>query len=137
MIFAWYVVSLCLYDTFGTLFDVNVVSLYPEKFTGLNERRTVQAMGTILGIVGLVLAAIIPPMFITTGVALTYRSSALVTFGVGFIFLALMIPGIFETKKVTRSLPLTAGEPGPPGKAGRFFCHCPDCVLQQTLSWAR
>jgi GPH family glycoside/pentoside/hexuronide:cation symporter len=25
-IFAWYVISLCLYDTFGTLFDVNVVS---------------------------------------------------------------------------------------------------------------
>jgi Na+/melibiose symporter-like transporter len=57
-------------------------------------------MGTILGIIGLVLAAIIPPMFITTGVALTYRSSALVTFVVGFILLALMIPGIFETKQV-------------------------------------
>jgi GPH family glycoside/pentoside/hexuronide:cation symporter len=99
-IFAWYVVSLCLFDTFGTLFDVNAVSLYPDKFTGLNERRVVQAMGTILGIIGLVLAAVIPPMFITTGVALTYRNSALVTFGIGFIFLALMIPGIFETKQV-------------------------------------
>jgi GPH family glycoside/pentoside/hexuronide:cation symporter len=100
LIFAWYVVSLCLYDTFATLFDVNAVSLYPEKFTGLNERRVVQAMGTLLGIVGLVLAAVIPPMFITTGVAVTYRSSALVTFGVGFLFLVLMIPGIFETKKL-------------------------------------
>lgn len=99
-IFAWYVVSLCLYDTFGTLFDVNAVSLYPEKFTGLNERRVVQAMGTSLGIIGLVLAQIIPPMFITTGVAVTYRNSALVTFGLGFIFLLLMIPGIYETKKL-------------------------------------
>ena len=100
LIFAWYVVSLCLYDTFGTLFDVNAVSLYPDKFKGLNERRLVQAMGTILGIIGLVLAAIIPPMFITTGEPLTYRTSALVTFGVGFLFLVLMIPGIYETKKV-------------------------------------
>jgi glycoside/pentoside/hexuronide:cation symporter, GPH family len=99
-IFAWYVISLCLYDTFGTLFDVNVVSLYPEKFTGLNERRLVQAMGTSLGIIGLVLAAIIPPMFITTGVAVTYRNSALVTLGLGFFFLLLMLPGIYETKKV-------------------------------------
>jgi GPH family glycoside/pentoside/hexuronide:cation symporter len=99
-IFAWYVVSLCLFDTFGTLFDVNVVSLFPEKFTGLNERRVVQAMGTTLGIIGLVLAAVIPPMFITTGEALTYRNSALVTFGVGFLFLALMIPGIYETRKL-------------------------------------
>ena len=101
-IFAWYVVSLCLFDTFGTLFDVNAVSLYPDKFKGLNERRTVQGMGTILGIVGLVLAAVIPPMFITTGVALSYRTSALVTFGAGFVFLALMIPGIFETRQVPR-----------------------------------
>jgi glycoside/pentoside/hexuronide:cation symporter, GPH family len=100
LIFAWYVVSLCLYDTFATLFDVNAVSLYPEKFKGLNERRVVQAMGTLLGIFGLVLAAVIPPMFITTGVAISYRSSALVTFGAGFVFLALMIPGIFETKKL-------------------------------------
>jgi glycoside/pentoside/hexuronide:cation symporter, GPH family len=100
LIFAWYAISLCLFDTFGTLFDVNAVSLYPEKFTGLNERRVVQAMGTILGIIGLVLAAVIPPMFITTGVALSYRNSALVTFLAGFVFLALMIPGIFETKKV-------------------------------------
>lgn len=100
LIFAWYVVSLCLYDTFGTLFDVNAVSLYPEKFTGLNERRVVQAMGTMLGIIGLVLAAVIPPMFITTGEALTYRSSALATFGIGFILLIIMIPGIYETKKV-------------------------------------
>lgn len=100
LIFAWYVVSLCLFDTFGTLFDVNVVSLYPEKFKGLNERRVVQAMGTILGIIGLVLAAVIPPMFITTGVALSYRNSALVTFGVGFILLVLMLPGIYETRQV-------------------------------------
>jgi GPH family glycoside/pentoside/hexuronide:cation symporter len=100
LIFAWYVVSLCLYDTFATLFDVNAVSLYPEKFTGLNERRLVQMMGTLLGIFGLVLAAVIPPMFITTGVTITYRHSALVTFGVGFLLLFLMIPGIFETKKL-------------------------------------
>jgi Na+/melibiose symporter-like transporter len=57
-------------------------------------------MGTNLGIIGLVLAAVIPPMFITTGVATSYRSSAMVTFGVGFIFLVLMLPGIFETKKL-------------------------------------
>lgn len=99
-IFGWYVISLCLYDVFGTLFEVNVTGLYPDKFKGLNERRTVQAMGTMLGILGLVLAAVIPPMFITTGEALTYRNSAFVTFAVGFIFLILIIPGIFETRQV-------------------------------------
>ena len=99
-IFAWYVVSLCAWDLFGTLFDVNAVSLFPEKFRGLNERRTVQAFGTILGIIGLVMAAIIPPMFITTGVAITYRNSAWVTVVIGLFLLLLMLPGTFESKQV-------------------------------------
>lgn len=99
-IFAWYVVSLCLFDVFGTLFDVNVVSLYQEKFRGLRDRRTVQAFGTILGIVGLVLAATIPPLFITTGEASTYRNSAMVTVGVGLFLFLLLIPGVIETAQV-------------------------------------
>jgi len=99
-IFAWYTISLCVYDLFGTLFDVNAVSLFPEKFRGLNERRTVQAFGTILGIIGLVMAAIIPPMFITTGVASTYKNSAWVTVVIGLVLLLFMLPGTFESKKV-------------------------------------
>lgn len=100
IIFAWYVISLCLYDVFGTLFEVNVVSLYPEKFRGLKERRVVQGFGTILGIIGLVLAAIIPPMFITTGIADSYRNSALVTVVIGIFLFVLIIPGAFETRQV-------------------------------------
>jgi len=99
-IFAWYTISLCAYDFFGTLFDVNAVSLFPEKFRGLNERRTVQAFGTILGIIGLVMAAIIPPMFITTGVASTYQNSAWVTVILGLVLLLFMLPGTFESKQV-------------------------------------
>ena len=99
-IFAWYVISLCLYDTFGTLYEVNALGLYPDKFKGLNERRMVQAIASCFGIVGLVLAAVIPPMFITTGEALTYRTSAWVTFLVGLVLLIFFIPGVFETKKV-------------------------------------
>ena len=121
LIFAWYVVSLCLYDTFATLFDVNAVSLYPEKFKGLNERRLVQMMGTLLGILGLVMAAIIPPMFITTGVAITYRHSALVTFGVGFLFLIFMIPGIYETKKLREDYRLRRENLAQQEKQAGFF----------------
>jgi len=100
LIFSWYLITLCIYDTFGTLYDVNAVSLYPDKFLGLNERRTVQGFGTILGIIGLVLAAIIPPLFITTGEAVTYRNSAMATLGIGLILFMIIIPGIFEDKKI-------------------------------------
>ncbi|MBD3255021.1 MAG: MFS transporter [Candidatus Lokiarchaeota archaeon] len=97
-VFLWFLVTICIYDTCNTMFDVNVLSLYPEKFRGLDERRTVQGFGTILGIIGLVLAAVIPPMFITTGVRETYQTAALVTTTFGIIIFLFAIPGVWEDK---------------------------------------
>ncbi|MBD3253898.1 MAG: MFS transporter [Candidatus Lokiarchaeota archaeon] len=102
-VFGYYLFSICLYDTTLTIYDVNVVSLYPDKFRGLNERRTATGFGTLLGMIGLVLAAIVPPMFITTGVAETYRIAALVTVSVGLVLFIFIIPGVWEDKK-TRTL---------------------------------
>ena len=99
LVFGWFLFSICIYDTCNTLFDVNVLSLYPDKFRDLDERRTVQGFGTIFGIIGLVLAAIIPPMFITTGVRETYQIASLVTACFGIIIFLFVIPGIWENKK--------------------------------------
>ncbi len=98
-VFLWFLSTICIYDTFNSLFDVNVLGLYPEKFQGLDERRTVQGFGTILGVIGLVLAATIPPMFITTGVRATYQTSALVTTSFGMFILIFALPGVWEDKK--------------------------------------
>ncbi len=110
-IFLWYVGTLCLYDTFLTLYDVNVISVYPDKFRGLDERRTVQGFGTILGITGLVLAAIIPPMFIKTFDPTSYVTASLVTVGVGVLMFLFILPGVYEDKKV-RALHLKRKEAG-------------------------
>jgi GPH family glycoside/pentoside/hexuronide:cation symporter len=99
-IFGWYVATLCLYDLFGTLFDVNAVSIFPEKFREPNERRTVQAFGTLLGIVGLVAANLLAPQFLVKGVASTYRNSAMFTAVAGILPFLLLIPGVFETRKL-------------------------------------
>jgi len=100
LIFSWYLGTLFLYDFLVAIWDVNVLSLFPDKFRGLNERRSVQGFGTILGILGLVLSAVIPPMFITTGVAPTYITAAVVTVIGALAFLLLAIPGIRENKAV-------------------------------------
>ena len=100
LIFGWYLGTLCLYDFLIAIWDINVLSLFPDKFRGLNERRSAQGFGTILGIIGLVLAALIPPMFITTGVAPTYITAALVTIVVGGFFFLMAIPGIKESQHV-------------------------------------
>jgi len=97
-VFGWFVMSVCLYDTFLTLYDVNVLSLYPEKFRGLGERKTVQGFGTILGILGLVLAAIVPPFIQDKTVPSTYVTAALMSVIVGFFLFLLMLPGAWEDK---------------------------------------
>ncbi|MCP4763901.1 MAG: MFS transporter, partial [archaeon] len=98
-IFLWLLFSLCLYDIFFTIFDVNAISLYPEKFRGQKERRTAQGFGTILGIVGLVLSFIIFPSFLTEDPA-SYPRAASVTVVIGFFIFFMILPGVFENKKI-------------------------------------
>lgn len=101
LIFGWYLGTLILYDTLLTLYDVNVISLYPDKFRGLKERRTVQGFGTILGILGLVLAFIVPSLFfIEEAVAQTYVNAAIFSVIFGCILFLFVIPGVYEDKKV-------------------------------------
>jgi GPH family glycoside/pentoside/hexuronide:cation symporter len=98
-VFLWMLISLCIYDTCISLFEVNTYSLFPDKFPDIKERKTVQSIGTILGLLGTTLAAIIPPMFITKGIQATYHTSSFVVFIGGFIFFALSIPGLWEDKQ--------------------------------------
>jgi GPH family glycoside/pentoside/hexuronide:cation symporter len=107
-IFLWYVLSLCLYDLLYTIMDINANSLYPEKFRNLNERRTSQGFGTILGIIGVVLAFLITGLVFPKSMVGLARSTK---FGyyqqagtislIGGIFLFLFqIPGLFENKNM-------------------------------------
>jgi len=100
LIFGWYLGTLCLYDTLLTIYDVNVISLYPDKFTGLDERRTVQGFGTILGILGLVLAAIVPPMIVDQNIPSTYPFMAMISAIVGMMIFLIVIPGVWENQRI-------------------------------------
>jgi GPH family glycoside/pentoside/hexuronide:cation symporter len=99
-IFAWYVGSLLLFDTFFTLYEINATSLFPVKFRTPEERRSVQGRGTFLGILGLVLAFTITGMIVKPSQVESYRQGALVSFGGGFLLFALLLPGVYETKRM-------------------------------------
>ncbi|MHA1602398.1 MAG: MFS transporter, partial [Promethearchaeota archaeon] len=98
-LFAWLLISLCLYDTFYTIFDVSGISLFPVKFSGLDERRETQMWGTILGIVGISLALSIPVSFIGKGQE-TYITAGWVSVIGGVILISFTIPGLFENKRL-------------------------------------
>jgi len=97
-IFAWYVGSLLLFDTFFTVYEINATSLFPVKFRKPEERRSVQGWGTLLGILGLVLAFVITGMIVNQNHPESYRQGALVSFAGGFLLFALLLPGVYETK---------------------------------------
>lgn len=102
LIFGWYLGSLCFYDTLVTLYEVNHTALYIDKFRSADERRTTQGFGTILGIIGMTLAATIPPIFIGANTLIPdgYITAAWVSLGVGLIIFLFVLPGIFEDKKL-------------------------------------
>ncbi len=98
LIFGWAIFSICLYDTLFTLWNVNALAMFPDKFRGPEERRTATSIATLLGMMGIVAGSIIAPMFIEEGVPQSYRVSAWVLVGIGIILFFIMIPGIYENR---------------------------------------
>lgn len=96
ILFAWLVISTCLYDTFGSIFNVNFYGLFPDKFRSESERRDAAGISTLVGTFGVALGAIVPPMFIVFGDRSTYAMQAGVVIIVCLIALALTVPGIRE-----------------------------------------
>lgn len=99
-IFSWYVGSFLLFDTFFTVYDINATSLFAVKFRNPEERRAVQGLGTLLGIPGLVLAFVITGMIVNQNHPESNRQGALVSFGGGFLYFALLLPGVYETMRL-------------------------------------
>lgn len=100
LIFAWFLITLIIYDTIFTLWNVNATAMYPDKFKGSSERRLATGIGTLMGMIGIAVGSIIPPMFIATGLPETYRTMAWVGVGIGFILFFFMLPGTRENKKM-------------------------------------
>jgi len=99
IIFGWLVFSTCLFDTFNSIFFVNYVSLFPDKFRTIEERRTATGIGTIVGIFGVALGAIIPPLLYTFGDLGSYMIQAGGIILVGIIGVFLLIPGSREDQE--------------------------------------
>ena len=66
----WFVISMCIFDTFASIFWVNYASLFPDKFRSTEERRTANGFSIFIGVFGTVSGAVVPPLFITFGASL-------------------------------------------------------------------
>ncbi|MFX0070897.1 MAG: MFS transporter [Candidatus Hermodarchaeota archaeon] len=93
ILFGWLLFSLCLFDTFCSLHWVNYASLYPDKFRSSEERRTSNGINILIGVIGTVSGAVVPPLFIIFGVKQSYIIQAGVVFLIALIALSLSLSG--------------------------------------------
>lgn len=92
-IFLWLVLTTCIFDTFNSVWWIGFSSLFPDKFRTIKERRTVQAIATPIGIIGITLGALIPPLLITYGNKESYLIQAGIMILLGLIIFVISIPG--------------------------------------------
>ncbi len=99
ILFGWLVFVTCLFDTFHSIFFVSFQSLFPDKFRSLKERRTTVGIQVVLGIIGVVLGAILPPLFYTYGDLESYVFQGLIVLVIALVTMILGIPGFREDQE--------------------------------------
>jgi Na+/melibiose symporter-like transporter len=85
-----------LFDTLHTLFFVNFQSLFPDKFRSVKERRTATGVQIFLGVIGIAIGSILPPLIYKYGDLTSYIVQALVVCFITIISFVFAIPGFRE-----------------------------------------
>jgi Na+/melibiose symporter-like transporter len=99
-LFLWLLVTICLFDTFFSMFNTNYNGLIPDKFRTDEQRLRISSFEVGLGIFGTVTGVVIPPMLIIYGVRSTFVTMAIVIGIIGIILVILQIYGIREDKSM-------------------------------------
>ncbi len=100
ILFAWLLFSTCIYDTFSSIFFVNFSSLFPDKWRSVKSRRLATGIQTPIGVFGVALGALIPPLIITDNSnADLYLIQAGLLVIIGFVVLGISIPGYKEDQR--------------------------------------
>lgn len=109
ILFAWMLFTMALFDTFHSLFFVNFMALFPEKHRSNKERRIASGIYIPIGVIGVALGALVPPLIFKYPGSLGYtRTAGLQSFIVQGVVVALIsllamllaIPGFREDKEL-------------------------------------
>ena len=99
-IFLYMVVTVCLYDSFYSMWEVNYQAVFPDKFRTQKERTNTSAIATVVGVFGIAAGFIVPPMFFEYGVRESYITCGLVMMLIGYFVMFLLLLGVKETPEM-------------------------------------
>jgi GPH family glycoside/pentoside/hexuronide:cation symporter len=101
-VFAWMVVTICLYDGLYSIWEVNYQSIFPDRFRGQRVRTQAAGISTFIGVFGIAAGFIIPPLFFEYGNRDSYLLSGWVIAGIAVAAAMLLMPGVRETPDMVR-----------------------------------
>ncbi len=108
-LFFWLLFTTCLFDTFHSILFVNFQSLFPDKYRSEQERRTASGIYIMIGVFGVAIGSIIPPLLFTYEDLPSFAIQGLIVAIITFIGFAVAIPGSREDQ-VTIDLYLSSQE---------------------------
>lgn len=100
LIFVWMVISVCLYDLMYSVWEVNYQGVFPDKFRTNEHRTNTASISVLIGVFGIVVGFIVPPMLFHYGVRVSYRNLGFFVMAVGVLSIILITPGVRETKEM-------------------------------------
>ena len=103
LLFLWMVITVCLFDYFYSLWEVNYQGIFPDKFRSTKEREKCAIICTVIGVFGIALGSVLPPLFYTYGQPDTFKMSALIVAIIGLVCTVLIKRGVKETKEMLDS----------------------------------
>lgn len=104
-LFVYLIFITCLVDLLLSTWTTNYYALYTDKFRSQEVRTRVSGLTVILGIIGITVGTLIPPLIIEYGNKESYIIAAAIIAFLGIITMMLMIPGIKENKEmISRAL---------------------------------
>ncbi len=98
--FLWLLVTICIFEFLYSLFIVEYIALFPDKFRTVEERTKAGAQNVVWGVAGIVLGVLIPPLIIVYGDISSYILAALVVSIIGFIMALLSLKGMKEDEEL-------------------------------------
>lgn len=99
-LFFWLVVSLCFFDLLYSLWELNYQAVFPDKFRSQAVRTRTIEVATPIGVVGMTLGFVLPPLFYSYGVKESYLIASVIVAVIGVAGTFLIIPGVKETPQM-------------------------------------
>jgi len=97
-VFAWLLITICLFDTVHSIWNINWVGLTPDKFRDYIERKQIGGFGSLFATLGGFCAFLIPPLFVKYGNIPSYITMSFIIAMIGAVSVILMILGCREDK---------------------------------------